>query len=71
MAITILYCASCNYHPQAAGLAAAIREATGAEAKLIKGAGGVFDVTADGRLLFSKKQAGRFPEHGEILSQLT
>jgi predicted Rdx family selenoprotein len=31
----------------------------------------VFDVTADGRLLFSKKQAGRFPEPGEILSQLT
>jgi predicted Rdx family selenoprotein len=30
----------------------------------------VFDVTADGRLIFSKKQMGRFPEPGEILSQL-
>ena len=39
--------------------------------KLIAGAGGVFEVTADGRLLFSKKETGRFPEDEEILVLLT
>ncbi|HIF99532.1 MAG TPA: hypothetical protein EYQ54_21335 [Myxococcales bacterium] len=51
-------------------MAAAIREATGAEATLVKGGAGVFDVVAHGRLIFSKKQAGRFPETQEILAQL-
>jgi hypothetical protein len=27
-------------------------------------------VVADGRLVFSKQQQGRFPEHDEILSEL-
>jgi selT/selW/selH-like putative selenoprotein len=31
---------------------------------------GQFDVLADGRLVFSKKQAGRFPELEEIVSAL-
>jgi selenoprotein W-related protein len=38
--------------------------------RLIEGSGGVFDVTANGRLIFSKRQAGRFPETEEILGQL-
>lgn len=37
---------------------------------LKKGRGGVFEVTVDGRLVFSKKAVGRFPEHREILDQL-
>ena len=40
-------------------------------AELIKGGGGVFDVVVDDRLIFSKKQAGRFPEAEEVLAQLT
>ena len=40
-------------------------------AELIKGGKGVFDVKADGALIFSKHEAGRFPEHDEVLSQLT
>jgi selT/selW/selH-like putative selenoprotein len=32
----------------------------------VKGSGGVFEVTADGELIFSKKQAGRFPAPGEV-----
>jgi selT/selW/selH-like putative selenoprotein len=35
------------------------------------GGGGVFDVTVDGKLLFSKHQHGRFPTEAEILSQLS
>jgi predicted Rdx family selenoprotein len=30
----------------------------------------VFDVVVDGRLIFSKHQAGRFPTEDEILDQL-
>jgi predicted Rdx family selenoprotein len=37
---------------------------------LVKGAAGVFDVVADGRLLFCKKETGRFPEDEEVISQL-
>ncbi len=37
---------------------------------LKKGSRGVFDVTVDGRLIFSKHRVGRFPEHREVLEQL-
>jgi selenoprotein W-related protein len=36
------------------------------EVELVKGVGGVFEITVDGRLAFSKKQLGRFPEDSEI-----
>ncbi len=51
-------------------MAAAIEEAVGIKAKYIKGGGGVFEVEADGKLIFSKKAEGRFPEHEEVLAQL-
>jgi selenoprotein W-related protein len=51
-------------------LAAAIKAETEIEAELIRGGGGVFDVTVDGQRIFSKKSAGRFPEAQEILDQL-
>ena len=41
------------------------------EVELIGGSGGVFDVRADGRLIFSKKETGRFPESGEVSSLLS
>jgi len=34
---------------------------------LIPSGGGVFEVTKNGKLIFSKKQTGRFPELGEII----
>jgi selT/selW/selH-like putative selenoprotein len=34
--------------------------------KLKKGGGGVFEVTVDGKLLFSKRALKRFPEPGEV-----
>jgi len=40
------------------------------EVELVEGAAGVFDVWADGELIFSKDAAGRFPEHAEILAKL-
>ena len=40
----------------------------GAEVALKKGSGGVFEITVDGRLAFSKKALGRFPTDEEVLS---
>ncbi|MCZ6462845.1 MAG: Rdx family protein [Proteobacteria bacterium] len=56
--------------PQATSLAAAIMEKTGSEPELVRGDKGIFDVTVDGRLIFSKHETGRFPEHKEVLEQL-
>ena len=47
-----------------------IRKERGLEATLIKGSGGQFEVVLDGRLIFSKKAAGRFPEPAEVLEQI-
>jgi selT/selW/selH-like putative selenoprotein len=33
---------------------------------LIRGKDGVFEVEVDGALVFSKRQAGRFPDPGEV-----
>jgi selenoprotein W-related protein len=38
----------------------------GAEVELVPGVGGVFEITVDGRLAFSKKQMGRFPTDEEV-----
>ena len=40
------------------------------DATFIKGSGGQFEVVLDGNLIFSKKQAGRFPVVDEILEKL-
>jgi len=34
---------------------------------LVKSSGGVFEVTVDGKLLFSKKALGRHAEPGEVI----
>ena len=36
------------------------------QTQLVKGRGGVFEVTIGNDLLFSKKKMGRFPRHGEV-----
>ena len=53
-----------------AGLAAELEQAFGADVKLVKGSGGVFDVVVDGRKVFSKYETGRFPEPDEVVSLL-
>ncbi|MBI4183546.1 MAG: SelT/SelW/SelH family protein [Proteobacteria bacterium] len=42
----------------------------GAAVTLKRGSGGVFEISADGKVLFSKKKAGRFPEDDELLKLL-
>ncbi|MBK7580349.1 MAG: Rdx family protein [Myxococcales bacterium] len=41
-----------------------------ASVTLVVGKVGQFDVIADGRLVFSKQAAGRFPEHAEVIAAL-
>jgi len=48
-----------------------LRQELGANVELITGSGGVFEVIADGKKVFSKKTLGRFPNDGEIVSLLT
>ena len=48
-------------------MAAELKQNFGAESTLIPGGGGVFDVSVDGKIIFSKKSVGRFPESGEIV----
>ncbi len=43
-----------------------LQEKYGADVELVPGVGGVFEITVDGRLAFSKKQTGRFPTDEEI-----
>jgi selT/selW/selH-like putative selenoprotein len=42
-----------------------------ARVELQKSGGGVFEITIDGRLAFSKKASGRFPTEQEVVSGLT
>lgn len=45
-----------------------IRKERGVEAKLVPGSGGEFEITLDGRLIFSKRAEGRFPDPEEVLA---
>tara|TARA_B100000949_G_scaffold216402_1_gene213273 strand:- start:403 stop:594 length:192 start_codon:yes stop_codon:yes gene_type:complete len=56
--------------PKASSLAAAIKDALELEADLVEGTNGIFDVVADGTLIFSKHVEERFPEHDEVITVL-
>jgi selenoprotein W-related protein len=45
-----------------------LEEKYGAEVELVPGVGGVFEITVDGRLRYSKKQTGRFPTDEEVIA---
>ncbi len=40
----------------------------GHDAVALEGAKSQYDVFANGQLVFSKQQVGRWPEHGEVLA---
>jgi selenoprotein W-related protein len=49
-------------------VAAELTEAfPGIEIKLIPGSGGIFEVTLDGIVVFSKKRVGRHAQPGEVV----
>lgn len=67
--IDIAFCVGCNYQPRAAALAATLREAyPEAIVTLTPTGGGKFELSVDGRLLFSKDALGRHLQPGEALS---
>jgi len=41
-----------------------------AEVQLVPGGGGVFDVSRDGELIYSKRETGLFPDASDILNAL-
>lgn len=47
-----------------------MREAFGAEVKLMPGGNGIFDVIVDEKRVFSKHNSGRFPDPGEVVGIL-
>ena len=51
-------------------LAATIEAEMGVVPALVEGASGVYDIVCDGQLVFSKHEAGRFPEEEEIVAAL-
>jgi len=52
-------------------LAARFKQGLGVDTQLIKGGGGIFDVTVDGALVYSKHQTGMFPDENALLKQLS
>mgnify|MGYP001985454520 FL=1 len=67
MNISIEYCAMWNYLPKASSLEVELKNNfPQADISLISSGGGVFEISLNGNLIFSKKALNRFPEDGEI-----
>ncbi|WP_111497263.1 MULTISPECIES: SelT/SelW/SelH family protein [Marinobacter] len=67
--IEIHYCTQCRWLLRSAWMAQELLttfEDEIAELTLKPGTGGVFEVRADDRLIWSRKEAGRFPEITEL-----
>jgi selenoprotein W-related protein len=44
-----------------------LKKNLGADIELVAGSNGIFDVSADGKMIFSKSEQGRFPQAEEIV----
>ena len=67
--VTIRYCTQCRWLLRAAWMAQELLttfEQEIGEVALQPGAGGVFDVTVDGNLVWSRAGEGRFPDIKEL-----
>ena len=51
-------------------MAARIQDAFDEESFLIEGAGGIFDVNVDGKLVYSKHETGEFPDEDALVSEM-
>jgi len=51
-------------------LGARISQEFGIEVDLIKGANGIFEVSANGNVVFSKRSAGAFPDADKLIQSL-
>ena len=43
-----------------------MQQSPSADVTLVRGGGGVFEITVDGRLAYSKKATGQFPTDDEV-----
>jgi selenoprotein W-related protein len=67
--VEIEYCSQCGFLLRAGWLAQELLNTFGAdlgEVALVPGGGGNLEVRLDGETVFSRKQAGRFPEAKEL-----
>lgn len=67
--VEITYCTQCRWLLRAAWLAQELLttfEQDLSSVALSPGNGGVFDITLNQQLIFSRKEAGRFPEAKEV-----
>ena len=51
-------------------MAAEIKKELGIDSQVVRGSGGIFEVTVDNKRIFSKHEEGRFPTEKEILDKL-
>ena len=56
--------------PRASSLAAEIKKELGIDSQLVRGSGGIFEVSVDNKRIFSKREEGRFPTEKEIVDKL-
>jgi len=67
--VVIQYCTQCRWLLRAAWLAQELLTTFESEltsVSLMPGTGGVFEVRLNGAVIFSRKEAGRFPESKEL-----
>lgn len=67
--LEIEYCTQCRWLLRAAWLAQEILTTFDSDigrVSLVPGSGGIFEVRLNGEIIFSRKEAGRFPEAKEI-----
>lgn len=51
-------------------MAAKIKDELNVESFIIEGAGGIFDVNVDGKLIYSKHETGEFPDEDALVAQM-
>jgi len=67
--VEIIYCTQCRWLLRAAWMTQELLttfETELGEVALVPGTGGIFEVRLNEELLFSRKEAGRFPESKEL-----
>jgi selenoprotein W-related protein len=67
--LEIEYCTQCRWLLRAAWLAQELLttfESDIGRVSLVPGSGGIFEIRLNGEIIFSRKEAGRFPEAKEI-----
>ena len=72
--ITITYCVPCDYSDYALGLTKELiknHQHNINKLTLATGSKGILDIRINNKLIFSKKDSGRYPEAGEISRMLT